>query len=282
MSDHIKPTDTACPEFQGSVLRGILGSVAGMAVCLLVILLCWLCNFKSITFLFHLFVGMVIGWFYRLFHGRRSKPIAYAAVSVCTLLACVLWLPVLAAAALGDGLFPLSQLTAEHWIRLWHVAERPLLVCGGLGLAGFFLNRGKLLAYIDWQRGPWYIAGFNAGGATYNLLPKKLPAQRSPERFVVSSRFASTPCIAVEGDTLRWSRALRKDQVFSSHDIAGVVLGPSNGSIVLYGKDFRLLAKFAGSMENAAVLLRYLIERNIPVPDAPPDWLLTLSEETAP
>ena len=43
MSDYFRtPLDTDSPEFQGSVLRGILGSIVGMSVCVLVLLLCWL------------------------------------------------------------------------------------------------------------------------------------------------------------------------------------------------------------------------------------------------
>lgn len=282
MSDYIKPPLNADnPEFQGSVLQGILGSIVGMAVCLLVILLCWLCDFKSIIILFHLFVGMVIGWFYRLFHGRRSKYVAYTTVSVCTMLTCVLWLLALTlTAAFGADifLFNLTRLSVEHWTELWRLSQKPQLLCVSLGLAGLFLNRGRLLAYVDWQKGPWYIAWFNAGGLTYNLLPDKLPAQRPPERFAVSSRFTPVKCIKVEGDVLRWTRAIWKDQVFSLHDIAGVVLGPSNGSIVLYDKNYRLLAKFAGSMENSDLLLRYLVDRNIPIHNAPPSWL-SLPEE---
>ena len=43
MSDYPKmPLDTDSPEFQGSVAQGILGSIIGMAVCVLVLLRCWM------------------------------------------------------------------------------------------------------------------------------------------------------------------------------------------------------------------------------------------------
>ena len=72
MSDYPKmPLDTDSPEFQGSVAQGILGSIIGMAVCVLVLLLCWLVEFQSLLLLFHLFIGAVIGWFYRLFQCWR-------------------------------------------------------------------------------------------------------------------------------------------------------------------------------------------------------------------
>ena len=76
MSDYIRtPLDTDSPEFQGSVLRGILGSIVGMAVCVVVLLLCWLVDFTSLVILLPLFVGAVIGWFYRLFHGDRKSVV---------------------------------------------------------------------------------------------------------------------------------------------------------------------------------------------------------------
>lgn len=78
------------PELQGSILRGILGSVTGMIVCILVMLLCSLFQMSSFSTMLQLFVGLVIGWSYRLFHGRRSKTAAYVTVGICTISASVL------------------------------------------------------------------------------------------------------------------------------------------------------------------------------------------------
>lgn len=282
MSDYSKTSlDTDSPEFQGSVARGILGSIVGMAVCVLVLLLCWLVDFQSTILLFHLFIGTVIGWFYRLFHGRRSKPTAYAVVGVCTLLTCLLWMPVLAAVRFNSEI-PLSmllQMPAVAWAELWSRSWRLLLLCAGLGLVGLFLSRRRLLAYADWQKGPWYIAGFNAGGATYNMLPEKLPDKRPPERFAVSSRFTPGERIVVEDSTLRWVRPVRRERSFTCWDIAGVVLGPSGGSNVIFDQSCQVLAKFAGSMENADLLLRWLMERGIPVHNAPDGWRVLPEEE---
>ena len=83
------------PELQGSVLRGILGSVTGIIVCILVMLLCALFQMSSFSTMLQLFTGLVIGWFYRLFHGRRSKTAAYVTVGICTVLASVLWVALL-------------------------------------------------------------------------------------------------------------------------------------------------------------------------------------------
>ena len=275
MSDYIRtPLDTDSSEFQGSVLRGILGSVVGMAACVLVLLLCWLVDFNSLMILLQLFVGTVIGWFYRLFHGRRSKSAAYVVVGVCTMLTCLFWMPVLTAIRLS-GEIPLSrlaQMLVEARAELWSRFGRLLLLFAGLGLIGLFFSRGRLLAYVDWRKGPWYIAGFNAGGAAYNMLPEKLPDQRPPERFAVSSRFTPGERIVVEGDTLRWIRSIRRDRAFTRRDIAGVVLGPSGGSNVIFDQNYQVLAKFAGSMENANLLLRWLMEQNIPIHNAPDVW----------
>ena len=103
--------DTDSPEFQGSILWRILESIVGIAVCILVLLLCWLIDFQGLLLLFYLFIGAIIGWFYCLFHGRRSKAAAYAVVGVCTMLACLLWMPVLLVVRL-NGEIPLSQFMA--------------------------------------------------------------------------------------------------------------------------------------------------------------------------
>ena len=91
MSDYFNSShNEISPKLQGSILRGILGSVTGMNVCILVMLLCSLFQMNSFSTMLQLFVGLVIGWFYRLFHGRRSKTAAYVTVGICTISASVL------------------------------------------------------------------------------------------------------------------------------------------------------------------------------------------------
>lgn len=261
--------DEVSPKFQGSILRGILGSIAGMFVCILTLLLCWLCQIESFSIMLQLFVGLVIGWFYRLFHGRRGKAAAYVIVGICTLLACTLWLVllILLPAALSH-----TQLTVKDWARLWSMARELLLSCAGLGIIGFFFTRRYLLAYADWKRGPWYVAYAGGNGAAYNLLPEKLPAKNPPASFAVHSRFGPGTRIIVEGASLRQKNPLRKDRVYSVHDIAGAVLGPSNGCNILYGQNYQVLAKFAGSMEHADLLLVWLLQWSIPIDNAPAGW----------
>ena len=256
-------------ELQGSVLRGILGSIIGMFICILAMLLCSLFQIVKYGMMFQLFVGLVIGRFYRLFHGRRSKIVAYVIVGTCTVLACTLWevFWVLLLAIVSS-----VQLTVADLSRLWSISWELLLLCVGLGLIGFFLTRKSLLAYADWKRGPWIVAYAGGNGALYNLLPEKLPAVNPPTSFAVHGRSTPGTRIVVEGNNLRQINRLRKDSVFSVHDIAGVVLGPSNGCNVLYDKNYQVLAKFAGSMEHADLLFLSLLQWNIPIDKAPATW----------
>lgn len=257
------------PELQGSILRGILGSVTGMIVCILVMLLCSLFQMSSFSTMLQLFVGLVIGWSYRLFHGRRSKTAAYVTVGICTISASVLWVVLLALLSVFVSPAPF---TAADWGRLWGEIWELLLLCVGLGMIGFFLTRRSLLAYADWKRGTWHIAYAGGNGYSYNLLPEKLPTVNPPAYFAVHSRFAPGTRLIVEGSSLQWRRRLRKDRVFSVHDIAGVVLGPGNGCNVLYDKDYQVLAKFAGSMEHADLMFLWLLQREIPIVNVPAGW----------
>lgn len=259
----------ASAELQGGILRGILGSVTGMIVCILVMLLCSLFQMSSFSTMLQLFVGLVIGWFYRLFHGRRSKTAAYVTVGSCTVSASVLWVVLLV--LLSVLVSPVPFTTAD-WGRLWGEIWELLLLCAGLGMIGFFLTRKSLLAYADWKRGPWYIAYAGGNGALYNLLPEKLPSIKPPTQFAVHGRFMPGTHVIVEDNTLRWRRRLRKDRVFSVRDIAGVVLGPGNGCNVLYDKNYQVLAKFAGSMEHADLMFLWLLQREIPIVNAPAGW----------
>ncbi len=257
------------PELQGSILWGILGSVIGMIVCILVMLLCSLCQMESSGIMLQLFAGLVIGWFYRLFHGWRSKTAAYVTVGVCTVSASVLWGVLL---ALLPVFFSPDPFTAADWGRLWGKIWELLLLCAGLGMIGFFFTRKSLLAYADWKRGPWHVAYAGGNGYSYNLLPEKLPAVNPPAYFALHSRFASGTRLIVEGSSLRWRRRLRKDRMFSVRDIAGVVLGPGNGCNVLYGKDYQVLAKFASSMEHADLMFLWLLQKKVFIVNAPAGW----------
>lgn len=259
----------ASSELQGSILCGILGGVIGMIICILIMLLCALFRMSSFSTMLQLFTGLVIGWFYRLFHGRRSKTAAYVTVGIYTVSASVLWVALLALLSVFVSPTPFTD---ADWGRLWGEIWELLLLCAGLGMIGFFLTRRSLLAYADWKRGPWHIAYAGGNGYSYNLLPEKLPNVNPPAYFAVHSRFASGTQVIVEGSRLRWRRRLHKDCVFSVHDIAGVVLGPGNGCNVLYDKNYQVLAKFAGSMEHADRMFLWLLQREIPIVNVPAGW----------
>ena len=259
----------ASSELQGSILCGILGGVIGMIICILIMLLCALFRMSSFSTMLQLFTGLVIGWFYRLFHGRRSKTAAYVTVGICTVSASVLWVALLALLSVFVSPTPFTD---ADWGRLWGEIWELLLLCVGLGMFGFFLTRRSLLAYADWKRGPWHIAYAGGNGYSYNLLPEKLPNVNPPAYFAVHSRFASGTQVIVEGSRLWWRRRLHKDCVFSVHDIAGVVLGPGNGCNVLYDKNYQVLAKFAGSMEHADLMFLWLLQREIPIVNVPAGW----------
>lgn len=165
---------------QESILRGVVGSVIGMIVCILAMLLCSLCRMGSFSILLLLFAGLVIGWFYRLFHGRRSKTAAYVAVGICTVSAGVLWVALLALLPVFVSPVPF---TAADWGRLWEEIRELLLLCAGLGMIGFFLTRRSLLAYADRTGGPWHVA--YAGGQRGFLQPAPGKAsRRQPARVL--------------------------------------------------------------------------------------------------
>ena len=174
----------ASAELQGGILRGILGSVTGMIVCILVMLLCSLFRMSSFSTMLQLFVGLVIGWFYRLLHGRRSKTAAYVTVGICTVSASVLWVALLALLSVFVSPAPF---TAADWGRLCGEIWELLLLCVGLGRVGFFLTRRSLLAYADWKRVPWHIA--YAGGTGIRITCSR-------KNSLISSRRRTLPYTA--------------------------------------------------------------------------------------
>jgi len=274
MLDHIQTSyDTDNNQLQGSIQQGIIGGIVGMLFCSLILLLCFWFEIR-LGILLQLFVSLVVGWFYRLFHGQRSKTVAYAIVSVCTILVYFFWM---LAFVLFSANISLVQLISMDKEELWQIIMKLLPLCVGLGLVGFFLARRPLLIYADWKKAPWHIAYSYAGGVLYNLLPKKLPLQALPTSFIVQGRFIPSTRIIVKDNSFCQKSCFRKDQKFSVNDIAGVVLGPSSGCNVIYDKNYQVLAKFAGSMEHADLLLAWLFQRNIPMDNAPTEWC-TLDE----
>ena len=137
---------------------------------------------------------------------------------------------------------------------------------------GMFPDQKKPAGLCGLEKRPLVRRIRRGNGYSYNLLPEKLPAVNPPAYFAIHSRFAPGTQIIVEGSRLRWRKRFRKDRVFSVRDIAGVVLGPGNGCNVLYGRDYQVLAAFAGSMEHADLMFLWLLQREIPIANAPDGW----------
>lgn len=241
-------------------LKGVLGALLGALGC---VLLSWAAAglVSSASLLVTFFAGPLAMAGYRRCKGLKNRRFAYAVTGIFTLLASVLS-PVVAAAAyrLEPGIF-LTILTPAYWAKAWIVH----LYMSGLAMLVFWGHRGKLQVYIDPSLGPRYEAGKYAGGLMYNMCPMQLAAQAVPRQFYVGGK------LEVDGARLRTVPALRKGRTFSVGEIAGVVLGRSTGSNVLYDKDHQVLAKFAWSMGNADLLFLYLLEHNVKFDNLPPE-----------
>lgn len=160
----------------------------------------------------------------------------------------------------GGGRLP-DLAHPAYWAKAW-IVHLPM---SGLAMLAFWQRRGRLQVYIDPSLGPRYEAGKYAGGLMYNMCPMQLAAQAVPRQFYVGGK------LEVDGARLRTVPALRKGRTFSMGEIAGVVLGRSTGSNVLYDKDHQVLAKFAWSMGNADLLFLYLLEHNVKFDNLPPE-----------
>lgn len=278
------------PAQKGSLLLGLLGSLAGAAAFLLASIVLWSCDLRfdwgaeASYLMLPLFFGSAVGGGYRLFHGRRSVWTAFVTVGLSTLLLSLVWLfalvVFLAYGRMGSdgpsvGLLcdTLLRMLPEIWREVVSADWELLIPYGALCLAGFLLTRGGLLRYADWKKAPWRTAAATAGGMTYNLLPERLPYGKTPERFCVGSR------LAVEGEKLYVLSRFQRKRTFSVREIAGVVMGPSGGSNVLYGRNYQVLARFAGSMGNADLFIKYLMDYHILMTGMQPGWKPVWSQE---
>lgn len=243
-------------------LKGILGALLGALLC---VLLSWAAGTVAAWSLLILFLaGPMVTTGYRWCKGLKNQKFAYAVTGAFTLLASLLS-PVAAATAhrLEAGVF-LTMLTPAYWAKAWFIH----LPMSGLAMLVFWRHRGKLQVYIDPSLRPRYEAGKYAGGLMYNMCPKQLAAQAVPRQFYVGGK------LEVDGERLRTVPALRKGRTFSVGEIAGVVLGGSTGSNVLYDRDHQVLAKFAWSMGNAELLFFYLLEHNVKFDNLPPQLVV--------
>ena len=177
---------------------------------------------------------------YWLARGLRRRKFAYLAADLCAFAgylaaAAVLGLPIAVRCALG-------------------------LFAGLVILLG--TGQKRLLKYTDpaWYADPRRIAMARAGGAMYNYWPRSgfspLPV---PASFTVGGEK-----IHVTGGTVRVTPSLGRERTFSVSAAAGVLVGPPNGSCVLYDNGRQVLAKFGTSWKNANLFIQYLQSWGVP------------------
>ncbi|MCI8811121.1 MAG: hypothetical protein HFF84_13665 [Oscillibacter sp.] len=194
---------------------------------------------------FCILASIIIGPFacfgYWLFRGLKNRKFAYIMTHACTFL----------------GTASASFFYWKPWDGAW---------CLLFGIFAFCLSGGfgqvRLLRYTDpaWYADPRRAAVIRAGGLMYNYRPKEipLPAEQLPPAFSIGGQ------LKAKGQILRTTPSLRKSRTFLVDDIAGVILGPTNGSNVLYDRNGQVLAKFAWSLKNADLLAQLLDEHGVP------------------
>jgi len=276
-------TDLSQQEEQGgSTLRGcigaFLGALVGDLVWVGIMVLTTDYDWGQLTILLGILPGLTAAEGYRLLRGKRFMKRAIWTVRISLVLALP---PAFVLLCFGLLLYYLSQqglpLTGpaimlclqETFSRLFGDTGNWLMLAllAFLSLVFSSLGLRRLLKYVDpqWLRDPRYLASRNAGGATYNLLPAwPLPPAEVPETFLVGKT------LRVDRETLTYLPGRKKERTFSVQQVAGVLLGPSNGENILYDEDRAMLAKFAWSRKNALVLGQYLLGHQIPFVDG--DW----------
>lgn len=253
------------PDNPGNALRGVLGSFlcASLASTAWFLLIAGARDWPwggKLTILGGFLTGPAACLGYWQFRGLRKKRFAYHAVRLCAMLSV---LPAFPAMLLLEAL-PYYDSLGAAWevvrrnLSLMDYAETLLYACF-LPLLSAELCQKRLLLYTDpvWAKDPRYAAAQYAGGLLYNCRPDGMPLPCGDE---IPLRFKVGSVLEVDGELIRTTPSLRRERRFSAQEVAGVVLGPDTGSNVLYDCQGRPLAKFAWSMENAALFAAYLME----------------------
>lgn len=218
--------------------RGFLGGLSGAFLASL--LWIWILPFGKLALLLAWGLSPAACLGYWLFRGLRSRKFAY-----CSIYACVFW---------GTVLAGCLRMPRAPFLGLFLGLFAALMSRLGLGQV-------RLLRYTDpaWYADPRRTAAARAGGLMYNYRSSKipLPSTQIPPTFSVGSG------LEVRGQILRTTPNLRKGRTFAVSDVAGVILGPSNGSNVLFGLQGQVLAKFAWSEKNANLLAQILDEHGV-------------------
>lgn len=254
---------------RGSPVLGVLGAFLGASLAFFL----WLQLFLSgPAFLRKLLLPVCIPvgtasclgyWFLRGWRGGKSaRYFAYYVTQVSAVLA----VPVV---FFGTVARPVDFSQAD-WLSALFRNWEPLLTPEFFVPIGFFAflallgaraGQKRLLRYTDpaWESDPRRAAAVYAGGALYNSWPENRPVrQELPKRFWVGGK------LEISGETIRTIPTLGAGRTFSVYDVAGVVVGPSTGSNVLYDYHNQVMAKFAWSMDNAYLLVQYLKDCGVP------------------
>ncbi len=254
---------------QGSAVRGALGAFLGTLLAFFL----WVQLFLSVPeFIMKLLlpscipVGAASCLGYRLFGGWRggknARFFAYYITQIATMLA-------VPAAFLASTSRPVDfsqtdwlNILLRNWESLLtHQFLPPLAAFVFLALLGARMGQGLLLRYTDpsWASDPRRAAAVYAGGALYNSWPDRLPVRQAlPKRFWVGGK------LEVSGETIRTIPTFGAGRTFCVYDVAGVIIGPSTGSNILYDYQHQVMAKFAWSMDNSALLVQYLKDYSVP------------------
>lgn len=232
-----------------AAIRGFLGGLSGAFLGgLLWVKLCAVYAVIAVFIppfaLLFLLLATIIGPFacfgYWLFRGLKHRKFAYISIHIC--------------AFLGTS--------AAVFCVFWPQGGPWCLLFGGFAIlfAGGWAQV-RLLRYTDpaWYADPRRIAVIRAGGLLYNHRGKKIyaPLEHLPPVFSVGK------ALEVKGQILRTTPNLRKSRTFLVDDVAGVILGPANGSNVLFDREHEVLAKFAWSQKNANLLAQLLEEHGV-------------------
>lgn len=101
-------------------------------------------------------------------------------------------------------------------------------------------------------------AARRAGGNLYNYWPA------NPMDGIVPGSFHVSSGIFVSGTSIQTQPTLRAGRSFSVREVAGVIVGPCDGSNVLYNARNEELARFGMSDINGLVFVRYLKDHGVP------------------
>lgn len=240
-----------------AALRGILGGLLGAwLTARLWLWTTWSLDFLgSCAILILLLAGGAACLGYWLLRGLRNGRFARWTTCLCTVL--------------GAGAAVVQELGGQYALAL------------AVGLAAApsaVLCQNTLLRYSDpiWYANPKRTACVRAGNSLYNCRLYDADQPPLPPSFQVGG---TGMLIHVSGMTIRVEHFFRKGYTFSVDEVKGVIVGPPNGSNVLYDREFRALAKFGASQPNGRLFVQYLEHWEIPFYDYRNSVPLILEQE---